>query len=132
MVCPLLTKISVKKFFNANAYSKENDVEIKSFLEYIYNNKPVDDFTDRIESFVHKIKQQEFNRKEYSSVNIHDQDTFRRGKLEGISEGIQQGELQKAIETARNLLNMSLSIQDIAKATGLPQETIEQLAKDKT
>ena len=128
MVCPLLTKISVKKFFNANAYSKENDVEIKSFLEYIYNNKPVDDFTDRIESFVHKIKQQEFNRKEYSSVNIHDQDTFRRGKLEGI----QQGELQKAIETARNLLNMSLSIQDIAKATGLPQETIEQLAKDKT
>ena len=136
MVCPLLTKISVKKFFNANAYSKENDVEIKSFLEYIYNNKPVDDFTDRIESFVHKIKQQEFNRKEYSSVNIHDQDTFRRGKLEGISEGIQQGisqgELQAKIQTARNLLNMSLSIQDIAKATGLPQETIEQLAKDKT
>ena len=128
MVCPLLTKISVKKFFNANAYSKENDVEIKSFLEYIYNNKPVDDFTDRIESFVHKIKQQEFNRKEYSSVNIHDQDTFRRGKLEGI----QQGELQAKIQTARNLLNMSLSIQDIAKATGLSQETIEQLAKDKT
>ena len=128
MVCPLLTKISVKKFFNANAYSKENDVEIKSFLEYIYNNKPVDDFTDRIESFVHKIKQQEFNRKEYSSVNIHDQDTFRRGKLEGI----QQGELQAKIQTARNLLNMSLSIQDIAKATDLPQETIEQLAKDKT
>ena len=71
-------------FFNANAYAKENDIEIKSFLEYIYNNKPVDDFTDRIESFVHKIKQQEFNRKEYSTVNIHDQDTFRRGKLEAF------------------------------------------------
>ena len=132
----ILDDFAVKKFFNANAYSKENDVEIKSFLEYIYNNKPVDDFTDRIESFVHKIKQQEFNRKEYSSVNIHDQDTFRRGKLEGISEGIQQGisqgELQAKIQTARKLLNMSLSIQDIAKATGLSQETIEQLAKDKT
>ena len=132
MVCPLLTKISVKKFFNANAYSKENDVEIKSFLEYIYNNKPVDDFTDRIESFVHKIKQQEFNRKEYSSVNIHDQDTFRRGKLEGISEGIQQGELQKAIETAKNMLNKNIPIDVVGECTGLPKETVEQISNEIT
>ena len=134
MVCPLLTKISVKKFFNANAYSKENDVEIKSFLEYIYNNKPVDDFTDRIESFVHKIKQQEFNRKEYSSVNIHDQDTFRRGKLEGISEGIQQGisqgELQAKIQTARKLISYGDSIDKIMLVTDLPKETVEKLAKE--
>ena len=47
-------------------------------------------------------------------------------------EAFDDGARQKAIETARNLLNMSLSIQDIAKATGLSQETIEQLAKDKT
>ena len=95
-------------------------------MEYIYNNKPVDDFTDRIESFVHKIKQQEFNRKEYSSVNIHDQDTFRRGKLEGI----QQGELQKAIETARKLISYGDSIDKIMLVTGLPKETVEKLAKE--
>ncbi|MBR5866833.1 MAG: hypothetical protein IKZ04_02870, partial [Spirochaetaceae bacterium] len=121
----------VKKFFNANAYAKENDIEIKSFLEYIYNNKPVDDFTDRIESFVHKIKQQEFNRKEYSTVNIHDQDTFRRGKLEGIAEGIQQGisqgELHAKIETAKNMLNDKMDFNIIEKYTGLPKETIEQI-----
>ena len=132
MVCPLLTKISVKKFFNANAYSKENDVEIKSFLEYIYNNKPVDDFTDRIESFVHKIKQQEFNRKEYSSVNIHDQDTFRRGKLEGISEGIQQGELQAKIQTAKNMIKDNIDLCIIQKYTGLSVEEIEQISGNKT
>ena len=126
----VLDDFAVKKFFNANAYAKENDIEIKSFLEYIYNNKPVDDFTDRINNLVTTIKQQEFNRKEYSTVNIHDQDTFRRGKLEGISEGIQQGELQAKIQTAKNMLNKNIPIDVIAECTGLSQETVEQLAKD--
>ena len=122
----ILSDLTVKKFFNADSNNKENDIEIKSFMEYIYNNKPVDDFTDRIESFVYKIKQQEFNRKEYSTVNIHDQDTFRRGKLEGI----QQGELQDKIQTAKNMLNKNIPIHVIAECTGLSQETVEQLAKD--
>ena len=126
----VLDDFAVKKFFNANAYDKENDIEIKSFLEYIYNNKPVDDFTDRINNLVTTIKQQEFNRKEYSTVNIHDQDTFRRGKLEGISEGIQQGELQAKIQTAKNALSMNLSVEQIISLTGLTLKTIQQLAQE--
>ena len=46
----ILSDLTVKKFFNADSY----------------NNKPVDDFTDRIESFVYKIKQQEFFYCEYT------------------------------------------------------------------
>ena len=63
-------------------------------------------------------------------MNLHDQDTFLRGKNEGLEAGIQQGLQQKAIETAKALLNMSLSVQDIEKVTGLPKETILKLAKD--
>ena len=117
----MLDDFTVKKFYNANAYAKENDIEIKSFLQYIYNKEPVDDFTDRIESFVHKIKQQEVNRKEYSTVNIHDQDTFRRGKLEG--------ELQSKIQTAKNMLIKNIPVDIICECTGLPKETVEQLSK---
>ena len=51
-------------------------------------------------------------------------------RKEAFDDGIFQGELQAKIETAKNLLNMSLSIQDISKATGLPKETIEQLAEE--
>ena len=114
---------AIKKVFNAQAYNKENNVAIKSFLQYINNNKSVDDFTQRLDSFVHKIKQEEVNRKEYQSMNIHDQDTFLRGKNEGISQGSQQ----KAVETARNLLKMSLSILDISKATGLSEDVVSKL-----
>ena len=59
-------------------------------------------------------------------MNLHDRDNFRRG----LKEGIFQGSQQKAIETAKNLLSMSLSIENIAKATGLSQEEIQSLTKE--
>ena len=66
-------------------------------------------------------------------MNLHDRDNFRRGLKEGIAEGITQGitqgSQQKAIETAKNLLTMSLSVENIAKATGLSIEEIQALAK---
>ena len=48
---------------------------------------------------------------------------------DGMEQGIQQGSQQKAIETAKNLLTMSLSVENIAKATGLSVEEIQALAK---
>ena len=38
-------------------------------------------------------------------------------------------ELQKAIETARNMLVKNIPIDVIAECTGLPKETIEQLVE---
>ena len=82
----------------------------------------MDAFTKEIHSLVHKIKLQERNKKEYETMNIHDQDTFYRGKKEGIQE--------KAIETARKLLAMGLTFKQVAEGTGLPLETVEELAKN--
>ena len=61
-------------------------------------------------------------------MNIHDQDTFRRGK----QEGLQEGAFDKAIQTAKNLLAMNLTIKQIVQATNLPLETVEQLEKEIT
>ena len=58
-------------------------------------------------------------------MNIHDQDTFYRGKKEGIQQGIQE----KAIETARKLLIENIPIEQVARCTDLPLETVEELAK---
>ena len=60
-------------------------------------------------------------------MNLHDRDNFRRGKKEGIIEGLQQGAHEKAIETAKNLLSMNLTIENISKATGLSEEMVSQL-----
>ncbi|MBP3560868.1 MAG: hypothetical protein J6J67_00010 [Treponema sp.] len=55
-------------------------------------------------------------------MNIHDQDTFRRGKKEGAE--------QKAIETAKKLLSFGDSIEKIMQVTGLTKEEIEQLLQE--
>ena len=50
-------------------------------------------------------------------MDIHDQDTFRRG------------ELQAKIQTAKNLISYGDSIDKIMLVTGLSKETVNQLAK---
>ena len=120
---------TIKIMYNSTAYENEKDLAISAFLEYICNQKTVDDFTSKIDSFIQKIKHQEVNRKGYSSVNIHDQDNFLRGKKEGINEGIQQGEYQAKIETAKNMLLYGDSVEKIAQITNLPLATVIELSK---
>ena len=49
------------------------------------------------------------------------------GYISGISDGISEGENKKAIEIAKNLLSMNMSLEDISKATGLPIEEINKI-----
>ena len=46
---------------------------------------------------------------------------------EAFNEGVSQGAEQKAIETARNMLNDNLSINQIVQYTGLPLEKVIEL-----
>ena len=51
------------------------------------------------------------------------------GISQGIAQGISQGEHQAKIETAKNLLTMGISIEQVAQGTGLSLEIIENIAK---
>ena len=44
-----------------------------------------------------------------------------------LQEGISEGSYQKALETAKNLLGLGLSVANIAQATGLAEAEIESL-----
>ena len=52
---------------------------------------------------------------------------YTEGKSLGLAEGEVRGSRQKALETARNLLVIGLSIENIAKATGLTLQEVETL-----
>ena len=77
-------------------------------------------------------------RSKYLAMNIRESDirlmAFNEGRnagiADGLAQGISQGAEQKAIETAKNLLAMKLSLDSIAKATGLSLEKVEKLAKE--
>ena len=48
-------------------------------------------------------------------------------KQNGLKQGIEQGSVNKSIEIAKNLKNLSTDIETISKATGLTKEEIEKL-----
>ena len=72
-----------------------------------------------------KNKKAKINEKfkgDYLAMNIRETDIY--------EEGIAQGAEQAKIETARNFLNMNLSLEQVVQGTGLSLETVEKLANE--
>jgi len=121
---------SLKVIYNASAYSQEKDEKIKAFLHYISTNEPgEDDFSNRLSDLVEIIKDNEIFRSDYAAMNLHDRDIMRLAKKEGREEGLKDGALQKAIETAANMLNDKIPVENIARYVNLPLEKVEELAE---
>lgn len=116
---------SCKVIYNASAYKEEKDERIRKFLHFICTNEPGDDdFSNRLSLLVEKIKENEKFRREYAAMNLHDRDIMRVAKKEGIA----QGEHDKAVESAQNLLAMNVvTPEQIAQAIGLPLEEVLNL-----
>ena len=51
-----------------------------------------------------------------------------RGKAIGLAEGEARGSRKKAVETAKNLLQLGLSQENIAQATGLTVEEVQSIS----
>lgn len=121
---------SLKVIYNASAYSQEKDEKIKAFLHYISTNEPgEDDFSNRLSDLVEIIKDNEIFRSDYAAMNLHDRDIMRLAKKEGREEGLKDGALQKAIETAANMLNDKIPVENIARYVDLPLEKVQELAE---
>ena len=54
-------------------------------------------------------------------------DAEQRGKKEGYSQGVSDGEYQAKIQTAKNLIAKKISIDIIADCTGLSVDVIKTL-----
>ena len=116
---------SHKIFFNASAFNQEKDVEKKSILEYIVDRTSTTDFTNKLDYLVEQTKINEIFRSDYMAWGLAEFDAEKRGYKKGISQGIQQ----KAIETAKNMLNEGLSFEQISRCTGLSISDIKNLFK---
>ncbi len=129
----------IKIILNSKAAEKETNPALKSFLQYMNGKAGSDSFIQKIEQRIKEVKMSEELRREYMLINSFERDArhegwkdgIAQGRSEGIaqgrSEGIAQGTYQKALETAKNLIDIGLSTENISKATGLSCEEIEKL-----
>ena len=84
---------SIKVVYNASKYESVENTRVKALLRFIQTDEPEqDDFSNRLEALVAKIKQNEKFKQEYMAMNLHDYDMIRKGREEGAA--------QKAVEAA--------------------------------
>ncbi len=135
-VCKENTKLQLgdkahKIIFNASAFGNEKNLEKKSILEYIFDKKFTTEFTEYLDGLVEQTKANEIFRGDYMAWGLAEFDAEQRGYKEGIAQGIQQGAYDNAVQTAKALLNENISIDIITRTTGLSQETVAELAKNR-
>ena len=127
----LLQDGTKKVIINAEAFGKAEDAELKGFLEYLKTGAINTEYTGRIETMIQAVKHNEQARKEYRFMSAFEMDVREEGIQQGIERGIQQGfsdgAYQAKLETAKNLIDIGLSAENISKATGLSCEEIEKL-----
>ena len=121
---------SHKIIFNASAFANEKNLEKKSILEYIIDKKSTSDFTEQLDDLVELTKINELFRSDYMAWGLAEFDAEQRGYKEGVSDGISQGEHQKAIETAKNLLAEKIPIEIIVRTTGLSVEEVNLISNN--
>ena len=142
--------------YNLEQSKEESDASLRAFMEYVGsgNSTENDALVERIAHTVEKLKRNELFRDEYRAMNLHDYDKLSQGRAqgrkegialgrqegitlgrqEGIAQGLQKGMAQGRQEgilmTARGLIEIGLSLEQITKVTGLSLEQVTAL-KDK-
>ena len=134
---------SYKVFYNVRAYGKEQEVELRAFLEYLCERRATNDFTERIDALVEEAKRNERFRSVYMSLNIREDDLrmagekigfergMRKGRRDGIAEGrrdgIAAGAYQARRETAKLMAEHQYPLSEIRRMTGLSEDEIKKL-----
>ena len=62
-----------------------------------------------------------------AAVKTATEKALSEGEAKGKAEGLSEGEAKKSLEIAKKMLVMGLSTEQIAQATGLPEEEIIKL-----
>jgi predicted transposase/invertase (TIGR01784 family) len=108
-----------KYFFIAENYDKIKDEKQKAFLKLVVDNKPTNDFADKVSKLVDDAKRNTQWRKQFMDWEIEKAYSFDAGKQEGAQE--------KAVEAARNFYANGASVELIAKSLHMTEEQVREI-----
>ena len=108
-----------KIILNARAFKETDNHALQGFLQYVKTGKATTDYTRRIKQMIQTVKRNEHLRKEYHILPAALMDAF--------DEGEARGSRQKALETARLMLQRDYPSTEICMITGLSQEEVASL-----
>lgn len=104
-----------KIILNADAFQQAENSDLRGFLQYVVTGEVTTEYTRRIDDMIRTIKVSEQMRKEYRILPAV--------IMDAIDEGLQQ----KAVQAARNLKRLGISIDIIVQSAGLSKEEAENI-----
>ena len=143
----LMNDGTVNIFFNATMYDKMQSENLRSFFRYLCGKNSDDNFTDRLSALVERVKMNAQWRHRYMTIeqeiklqveartnerlNELAQDIAKDMAQDIANDMAQDIANKKTLETAKNLLKINISPEQIAMATGLSLEQVTSLKTDK-
>ena len=150
---------TVNIFFNATMYDKMQSENLRSFFRYLCGKNSDDNFTDRLSALVERVKMNAQWRHRYMTIEqeiklqVEARTNERLNELakdmaqdiakdmaqdiaKDMAQDIAKDMAQdianeKTLETAKNLLKINISPEQIAMATGLSLEQVTSLKNGK-
>ena len=115
----LLQDGTKKVILNAKAFNQVGDHDLQGFLRYVKTGEVTTGYTGRIEQMIQTVKQNELARREYHILPAALMDAF--------DEGEAHGSRQKALKTAKLMLQHDYPVAEICLMTGLSSAEVEAL-----
>ena len=78
-----------------------------------------------------EMEKYEESQRQVDNYNLGMYSAWLEGNEKGIKQGIEQGELAKSLDVAKNLLALGMSVSQIMQVTGLSKEQISSLQAKK-
>ena len=141
-------------FFDALNYDKMNSEKVRSFFKFLCGLDIKDNFTEKLSALVERLKMNVQQRQDYMTweqeLKIQSKEiaakiapimaknmaqdmakNMAKNMAEGMAKDLAKDMAQKkAIETAKNMFELNLIPEQIAKCTGLPLEQVLELQKE--
>ena len=137
---------TVNVFFNAKKYDTMKSEELRAFFKYLCGKEPSSGFTDRLSALVERVKtnaqwrhrfmtwEQEMaiqsNEKAKELAKELAQDMAQEIAQDMAQDMTQEAIVKNSISTAKKLIEINLSIENIVKATGLSTKQVLDLKKE--
>ena len=96
---------------------KNNSIERRSFMTLALKMADIE----------YDAYENGFDRGHEAGLQAGHQQGLKQGLQQGIEQGIERGAYQNKLETAKNLLSMGLSSEQVAKGTNLPLDVVQGL-----
>ena len=101
---------------------KQDDTELGRLMHDLHCKEADEMYSNILATRVHQLKE---TAEGVNQMCQELEEIYNEGEQSGVQKGIQKGELKKARETVFALLEMGMSVKQIAKAVNLSVETIQ-------